>query len=75
MILIDCGNSTLKAQYRPANRVQASFGCAYRGPWVRDFERWLGRQPASEYWFRAAFTSEEAATARATRAGLRRSGR
>lgn len=46
MILIDCGNSLLKAQYRSAQRVSGSYASRYDGDWVRDFARWLEDRPA-----------------------------
>jgi type III pantothenate kinase len=45
MILFDCGNSQVKAQYRRQGRLQASFACAYAPGWSARLARWL--QPLS----------------------------
>lgn len=47
MILLDCGNSSLKAQLRVADRVQASFATAYSDDWNRRLGRWLDDTEAS----------------------------
>ncbi|MDH3761255.1 MAG: type III pantothenate kinase [Gammaproteobacteria bacterium] len=41
MILLDCGNSSLKAQLRASGRVRASFACAYRGDWSERLHHWM----------------------------------
>ncbi len=41
MILLDCGNSSLKAQLRVSGRVEASFAISYSDGWPRRLERWL----------------------------------
>lgn len=41
MILLDCGNSSLKAQQRESGRVQASFASAYSDDWNRRLDHWL----------------------------------
>ena len=41
MIFLDCGNSQIKAQYFQANRLQASFACAYKADWNHHLSRWL----------------------------------
>jgi len=41
MILLDCGNSSLKAQLRESGRVQASFASTYGANWPRRLEHWL----------------------------------
>jgi len=42
MILLDCGNSQIKAQHHHRGRLQASFSCAYRvGDWNARLARWL----------------------------------
>lgn len=41
MILLDCGNSQVKAQHRQCGRVQASFACAYKVDWEARLGRWL----------------------------------
>ena len=47
MILIDCGNSLLKAQHRNAQRVSGSYASRYDDGWARDFAHWLDSRPAS----------------------------
>jgi type III pantothenate kinase len=42
MILLDCGNSQVKAQYHHGGRLQASFSCAYRvGDWNARLTHWF----------------------------------
>lgn len=41
MILLDCGNSQIKAQYLQAGRIQASFACSYQVDWSDRLTRWL----------------------------------
>ncbi len=41
MILLDCGNSSLKAQQRESDRVQASFASSYSDGWIRRLDHWL----------------------------------
>ncbi len=41
MILLDCGNSHLKAQWHKAGQVQASYSCAYNRDWMQRLSRWL----------------------------------
>ncbi len=47
MILVDCGNSLLKAQHRNAHRVSGSYASRYDDNWARDFTHWLEGQPAA----------------------------
>ena len=47
MILLDCGNSSLKAQLRDRGRVQASFACVYAADWPRRLGHWLQATAAS----------------------------
>ncbi|MBT8434670.1 MAG: type III pantothenate kinase [Gammaproteobacteria bacterium] len=46
MILLDCGNSQLKAQWHQAGQLQASYSCAYNRDWTQRLERWLQDLPA-----------------------------
>jgi type III pantothenate kinase len=46
MILLDCGNSHLKAQWHKAGQVQASYSCAYNRDWAQRLSRWLQDVPA-----------------------------
>ena len=41
MILLDCGNSQVKAQYYQQGRLQASFACSYRPDWCAQLLQWL----------------------------------
>jgi len=47
MILLDCGNSQVKAQYHRGGRLQASFSCSYRVDWTVRLARWLAALPAT----------------------------
>lgn len=47
MILLDCGNSSLKAQYRRSGRVVSSFASSYRGDWPRRLMHWMQNTGAS----------------------------
>ena len=46
MILLDCGNSTLKAQFQEAGSLRASFTIGYREGWPRRLARWISGFPA-----------------------------
>jgi type III pantothenate kinase len=46
MILLDCGNSSAKAQYRADGRLQASFATRYDGDWCGRLAGWLEDLPA-----------------------------
>jgi type III pantothenate kinase len=41
MILFDCGNSQIKAQYFQAGRLRASFSCSYKVEWGQRLTRWM----------------------------------
>jgi type III pantothenate kinase len=41
MILLDCGNSQIKAQYFQAGRLLASFACSYKVDWSERLTRWM----------------------------------
>jgi type III pantothenate kinase len=41
MILLDCGNSQIKAQYFRAGCLQASFSCSYRVDWSNRLMHWM----------------------------------
>ena len=47
MILLDCGNSSLKAQYIGEGRRQSSFACTYDSHWPQRLQRWLQDQSAT----------------------------
>ena len=46
MILLDCGNSSAKAQYRADGRLLASFATRYSGDWCARLGSWLAGLPA-----------------------------
>jgi type III pantothenate kinase len=46
MILLDCGNSSAKAQYRADGRLLASFATGYSGDWCARLGGWLDGLPA-----------------------------
>ena len=50
MILLDCGNSSAKAQYRTDGRLAASFSTRYSGDWGVHLADWLQDRPASHCW-------------------------
>ena len=41
MILLDCGNSQIKAQYFHRGRLLASFACSYKIDWIDRLNRWM----------------------------------
>jgi type III pantothenate kinase len=41
MILLDCGNSKIKAQHYDAGRLRASFACSYQVDWKAQLMRWI----------------------------------
>lgn len=45
MILLDCGNSQIKAQYLESGRLRASFACAYKTGWSSRLANWLLAHP------------------------------
>jgi type III pantothenate kinase len=51
MILLDCGNSSVKAQCWKQGRIQASFACAYQSNWSYRLQLWLQAQSATHCYF------------------------
>ena len=51
MILLDCGNSSVKAQCWKQGRIQASFACAYQSNWSLRLQHWLQAQAATHCYF------------------------
>ncbi len=47
MILFDCGNSQIKAQYFESGRLWASFSCAYKTGWSSRLASWLQAHPCT----------------------------
>lgn len=46
MILLDCGNSHVKAQWHKSGQLQASYSGAYKRDWAQRLGRWLKDRPA-----------------------------
>jgi len=57
MILLDCGNSSLKAQCWKEGRLQASFACTYQLDWSHRLRRWLQLQSATHCYFASVLDS------------------
>jgi len=51
MILLDCGNSHLKAQFWEAGRLQASFVGSYHSAWRQRLEHWMQGLSATHCYF------------------------
>lgn len=51
MILLDCGNSSVKAQCWEQGRIQASFACAYQSGWSYRLQHWLQAQSTAHCYF------------------------
>ena len=51
MILLDCGNSRLKAQWHKAGQLQASYSCAYNPDWTQRLGLWLQDLPVKHCYF------------------------
>ena len=47
MILLDCGNSNLKAQLRIDGQVRASYSCSYKAGWTQRLSRWMKDLPVT----------------------------
>ncbi|MDH3388169.1 MAG: type III pantothenate kinase [Gammaproteobacteria bacterium] len=50
MILLDCGNSSIKAQYHESGHLRASFASSYREQWARRLVRWASGLGAQRCW-------------------------
>ncbi len=61
MILLDCGNSQLKAQDWRNDRVVASCAIAYQRPWVERLSSWLGAQAAEHCYLASVLAGERRA--------------
>ena len=57
MILIDCGNSTLKAQCYGDGNLSATFLTNYRYEWDQRLSQWLARLPATSCTFASVLDS------------------
>ena len=51
MILLDCGNSQIKAQYYEQGRLRASFACSYRLDWCARLLQWMRPLSSSKAYF------------------------
>jgi type III pantothenate kinase len=61
MILLDCGNSQVKAQHHHAGQLQASFACAYDTGWCGRLARWLQAQPSARAYLCSVLDSDRQA--------------
>ena len=57
MILLDCGNSSIKAQCWEKGRIQASFVCTYQSNWSHRLQRWLQLRSATHCYFASVLDS------------------
>lgn len=48
MILLDCGNSRIKAQHLQGGRLRASFSCSYKTDWSQRLTGWLQAHPDNQ---------------------------
>jgi type III pantothenate kinase len=61
MILIDCGNSQLKAQFLQAGQLRGSFASSYRDDWNGRLTGWLRSLSASHCYFASVLDSKRQA--------------
>jgi type III pantothenate kinase len=61
MILLDCGNSSIKAQCWKQGRIQASFACSYQSNWLHRLQHWLQLQSATQCYFASVLNSQRQA--------------
>lgn len=57
MILLDCGNSQVKAQFRESGLVRASLSCSYRVDWCANLLRWMQQFPSRRCYFSSVLDS------------------
>lgn len=57
MILLDCGNSQVKAQFHDAGRLGASFSCSYIGDWCAQLRHWMQGLTARQCFFSSVLDS------------------
>jgi len=57
MILLDCGNSQVKAQFHDSGRLLASFSCSYRGDWSARLSQWIQALTARHCYFSSVLDS------------------
>ncbi|MCP4301523.1 MAG: type III pantothenate kinase [Gammaproteobacteria bacterium] len=57
MILLDCGNSQIKAQFHDSARLRASFSSSYKGNWCARLRRWMQGQAARQCFFSSVLDS------------------
>ncbi len=58
MILLDCGNSSIKAQWRENRQVRASFATRYEGGWPQRLESWLQGFPVMQVYLSSVLDAE-----------------
>jgi type III pantothenate kinase len=58
MILLDCGNSSIKAQCWKQGRIQTSFACSYQLNWSHRLQHWLHVQSAKQCYFVSVLNSQ-----------------
>jgi type III pantothenate kinase len=57
MILLDCGNRNLKAQYWAAGQLQASFAACYHSGWQQRLGRWMRGMSATHCYLASVLDS------------------
>lgn len=57
MILLDCGNSHLKAQFWKSEQLQASFACSYHSGWPQRLNHWMQDLTATHCYFASVLDS------------------
>jgi type III pantothenate kinase len=57
MILLDCGNSRIKAQFHDSGQLQASFSCSYGLDWDSILLRWMNPLSAHHCYFSSVLDS------------------
>ena len=58
MILLDCGNSTLKSQWRDAGRLRSSFATSYDGDWTGRLQHWMRELEAKHCYLASVLDTE-----------------
>lgn len=61
MILLDCGNSSLKAQLHCGGKLQASFATSYRNGWEQRLQPWLQESSATQCYLASVLDAERQA--------------
>jgi type III pantothenate kinase len=61
MILLDCGNSQVKAQFHDSGRLRASFSSSYKGNWCAQLRHWMQGLAARQCFFGSVLVSSRQA--------------